>query len=63
MPDTSVTNLARALGFAALGVAIAAAAIYVGEMDDAPGASLAGILIMIGLMAVGVRSWRRGRAH
>ena len=63
VPNIPVTNLLKALGWAALGVAIAAGAIYVGEMDDAPGASLAGILIMIGLMAIGVRSWRRGRAH
>jgi len=44
-----------ALGLIGIGVAIGAAGVYVGEMDDAPGAALAGILIMIGLVVLGVR--------
>lgn len=55
----SVANLVIALDLVALGVAIAAAGIYVGETDDAPGAALLGILLMIGLVALGVRTWRR----
>jgi hypothetical protein len=43
------------LGIIAVGVAIAAAGIYVGDTDDAPGASLAGILLMLGLLTLGVR--------
>jgi hypothetical protein len=56
---SSVTNLVMALGFVAIGVAIAAAGIYVGDTDDAPGAALIGILLMIGAVALGVRTARR----
>lgn len=45
---------------ALLGVVIAAFAIALGEADDAPGASLIGILLMIGLVALGVRLALRG---
>lgn len=53
------TRLVMALGFVAIGVALAAAGIYVGDTDDAPGASLMGILLMIGAVALGVRTARR----
>lgn len=56
---TSVTNLAMALGIVAIGVAIAAAGIYLGETDDAPGAALIGILLMIGAVVLAVRTARR----
>jgi hypothetical protein len=56
---SSVTNLVKALGLVVLGVAIAAVAIFVGEADDAPGASLAGILVMVGMMVYAVRTARR----
>ena len=52
---SSVTNLVKALGLVAIGVAIAAAGIYIGDTDDAPGAALMGILLMIGAVALGVR--------
>jgi hypothetical protein len=39
----SALNLAVALGLVALEIGIAAGGIYLGETDDAPGASLAGI--------------------
>lgn len=42
-----------------LGLAIAAAGIYVGETDDAPGAALIGILLMIGAVALAMRVARR----
>jgi len=42
-----------------LGLAIAAAGIYVGEMDDAPGAALIGILLMFGAVVLAVRTARR----
>lgn len=48
-----------ALGIVALGVAIAAAGIYIGEKDDAPGGSLMGILLMLGAMVLAVRTARR----
>lgn len=52
-------NLVLASGLVALGVVLAAAGIYVGETDDAPGAALLGILLMIGLVTLGVKSARR----
>jgi DNA-binding CsgD family transcriptional regulator len=56
----SVTNVLMALGLVLIGIAIAAAGIYVGETDDAPGAALLGILLMIGTMVLSVRTvWRR----
>ena len=38
--QSSARNLVKALGLVAIGVAIAAAGIYVGDTDDAPGAAL-----------------------
>jgi hypothetical protein len=55
---TSVTNVLMAFGLIAIGVGMAAAGIYIGETDDAPGASLFGILLMIGTVALGVRTAR-----
>lgn len=55
----SVKNLVLALGLGATGVAITAAGIYVGETDDAPGAALLGLLLMIGLMILAVKTARR----
>jgi hypothetical protein len=57
--DSSVTNLVMGLGLVATGVALAAAGIYVGEIDDAPGAALIGILLMIGAVVLGVKIARR----
>jgi len=51
----SALNVAMALGLVALGIGIAAGGIYLGETDDAPGASLVGILLMIGAVVLGVR--------
>ncbi|HKH74319.1 MAG TPA: hypothetical protein VKA59_23330 [Vicinamibacterales bacterium] len=56
---SSVTNVVMALGFVVIGVAIAAAGIYVGDTDDAPGAALIGMLLMIGAMVLAVRIARR----
>jgi hypothetical protein len=56
---SSGTNWGIALGLVAIGVALAAAGIYVGEADDAPGAALIGILLMIGAVALGIRTVRR----
>jgi hypothetical protein len=49
-------NLAKAVGFVLIGVVIAAAGIYVGEADDAPGVSFAGILLMFGAMVLALRT-------
>jgi hypothetical protein len=54
-----VKNLILAFGLGTVGIALAAAGIYVGETDDAPGAALLGILLMIGLIAFAVRTARR----
>lgn len=56
---SSGTNLVRALGLIVIGIAIGAAGIYIGDTDDAPGAALIGILLMIGAVALGVRTARR----
>jgi hypothetical protein len=56
---SSHTRLAMALGLIVIGIAIGAAGIYIGDTDDAPGAALIGILLMIGAVALGVRTARR----
>ena len=53
------SNLVVAVGVAILGIANAAGGIYLGEADDAPGASLIGILLMIGALVLAVRVARR----
>ncbi|MBP1599534.1 MAG: hypothetical protein H6Q05_4911 [Acidobacteria bacterium] len=55
----STGNLVKALGLIVLGVAVGAAGITIGEMDDAPGGSLMGILLMIVLVVLGLRTLRR----
>lgn len=56
---SSPSNLLLAAGLSVLGVALAAGGIYVGETDDAPGAAMLGIALMIALVAYGVRIARR----
>ena len=57
---SSLTNVVIALALVATGVAVAAAGIYIGETDDAPGAALLGIVLMLGMVALGVRRlWRQ----
>jgi hypothetical protein len=51
---SSVTSLVMALCLVAIGLAIGAGGIYIGETDDAPGATLVGILLMIGVVTLGV---------
>jgi len=52
---SSVANLVMGIGLIVVGLAIGAAGIYVGDTDDAPGAALIGILLMIGAVVLGVR--------
>jgi hypothetical protein len=54
--NTSRHKWPIALAFIVSGVAIAAAGIYVGDTDDAPGAGLGGILLMIAAVVTGVRT-------
>jgi hypothetical protein len=56
---SSRKNWLIALGLVALGLGIAAAGIYIGDTDDAPGASLIGILLLIGAVTLAVRTIRR----
>jgi hypothetical protein len=55
----STRNLVAGIGLAVIGVAIGVAGIYLGEMDDAPGAALIAILLMIGAIVLAVRIARR----
>ena len=48
-----------AAGLVAAGIAFAAAGIHVGEIDDAPGAALIGIVLLIGSLVLAVRMVRR----
>ena len=57
--NASRMNLLKGLGLITIGIALGVAGVLVGEYDDAPGASLIGILLMIGAVAVGVRIARR----
>ena len=50
-----------ALAVLILGIALAVAGIFIGEVDDAPGAALIGILLLIGAIVVAIRIARRGR--
>ena len=52
-------NVFIAVLLVAAGMALAAAGIYVGDTDDAPGAALLGILLMIGSVVLAVRMVRR----
>lgn len=53
---------AHAVCFFIVGVLIGIVGIYIGEIDDAPGAALMGIILMIGLAVIGLRFvWRRHR--
>ncbi len=53
---SSYMKLVLVFVLVAIGLAIAAAGIHIGETDDAPGAALIGILAALGLLALGVRT-------
>jgi hypothetical protein len=55
---SSVTSKGKAAGFITLGLAIGAMGIYVGDVDDAPGAGLGGLLLMIAAIVIGVKAAR-----
>jgi hypothetical protein len=59
LAKSSVSNLVKALALAALGLAIGVAGITIGEVDNAPGAALIGILVMIGAVVLALRIVRR----
>ena len=57
--NSCIPNLVKGLGLVILGVAIGVGGVYLGEKDDSPGGSLMAILLMIGMVALGVRTARR----
>ncbi len=56
----SVANFVTALGIAAM-AAIGGAAVVFSEYDDAPGGILVGLLLIIGAVALGIRTGQRSR--
>jgi hypothetical protein len=52
------TNSAMAFALMTLGLAIAAMGVYVGEVDDAPGAGGLGLLLMLAAVWIGVKAAR-----
>jgi hypothetical protein len=56
---SSGKNLVTALALVAIGVALAATGIYIGDTDDAPGAALMGIVLLIVAVVFSVRIARR----
>ena len=60
---STVPALLKGFGIIVIGVAIGTAGIYLGELDDSPGASLISILLMIGMVTTGVRTAWRATAH
>ncbi len=57
--QSKAANRVKALGFLAVGLVLCAAGICLGETDDAPGAALMGILLLIGAVVLSVRTARR----
>ena len=55
---TTVVNPVKAFTLIALGLAIAAMGIYVADADDAPGAAVIGMLLMVVGVVLGVRAAR-----
>jgi hypothetical protein len=55
---TTLTNAARAFALIALGLAIAAMGVHVANADDAPGAAVIGMLLMVVGVVLGVRAAR-----
>jgi len=55
---TTVMNPVKAFTLVALGLAIAAMGIYVADADDAPGAAVIGMLLMVAGVVLGVRAAR-----
>jgi Beta-lactamase len=56
--NTTVMNPVRAFTLVALGLAIAAMGVYVADVDDAPGAAVGGMLLMVVGVVLGVRAAR-----
>jgi hypothetical protein len=55
---STVTNNLKAAALIALALAIGAMGVYVADADDAPGAAVIGLLLMIGAVVLGVKAAR-----
>ena len=55
---STVSNNVKAVALTALAVAIGAMGIYVADADDAPGAAVIGLVLMIGAVVLGVKAAR-----
>lgn len=55
---STVTNRMKAIALIALGLGIAAMGVYVGEVDDAPGAAAMGFVLMFAAVVLALRSVR-----
>ncbi len=56
--SSTVTNNVKAAALIALALAIGAMGIYAADADDAPGAAVIGLLLMIGAVVLGVKAAR-----
>lgn len=52
---SSFARMLMSLSVIVIGIVICAAGIYIGEIDDAPGAALIGFILMIGTVVLGVK--------
>lgn len=55
----SITTILMAIVLVVIGLGFAAAGLYVGQTDDAPGAAFIGFVLMIGSLVLAVRIMRR----
>jgi hypothetical protein len=63
MKKSTYTKFIVVTGLIAMGLTIAAAGIYIGETDDAPGAALMGILVALGMIAFAVKTATHKAEH
>jgi hypothetical protein len=63
MKKSTYTKFIVVTGLVAMGLTIAAAGIYIGETDDAPGAALMGILVALGMIAFAVKTATHKAEH
>jgi hypothetical protein len=54
-PKPPAQNWVMAAGLVATGATLAATGIYIGDTDDAPGAALLGLLLLVGSVVLAVR--------
>jgi hypothetical protein len=54
MKSSALTKFIVVIGLITMGLTIAAAGIYLGETDDAPGAALIGVLVGLGMIVFAV---------